>query len=568
MDWLDQFYMSLEVECCLYPGNLRLECTSIEYDVASGFEDPWSTCAADLDGDQDMDVLAVSYNNHAVSCWLNQEGTGTSWQTVFMGEVMRVESIISADFDGDGDQDAATLSEWEGIDVWLNSNGQGTSWVRSPVSNFYYGHGSLYPSDPDGDGDVDLFACASESDLLCWFENMNGSGSTWVEHVLDDSCSNIRSMCAADIDGDGDEDVFGAGWTSAYVSWWENPGGTGPEWQEHFIDENFEKASEVFSCDMDGDVDVDVVGTSMQDSEVRWWENADGSGEEWLPHEIGSQYGAFTVCASDTDNDGDFDVIVGGRGNNSVCLYTNISGPGLVWSSRVIDPDDADPYCVRAADLNGDNLPDVIVAETDFFTELSWWNINVYPQTGYLTSSILNMEEEPQWLAVDWSGEEPSGTETVFQFRTGKNPLNLGYWTEYIYQPCDLCDIVSPGDTLFQYRVRFFSDNVNATPMLEDFLVSWDVNGCSEQNNITDPIRISPNPAVSGSSFSVRMDVAELTDVELALRDLSGRTVYSRAFCCQAGQSGIELQAPAPGLYFITTQIEGLSLSRKLIVVR
>ncbi|MCD6588951.1 MAG: T9SS type A sorting domain-containing protein [Candidatus Fermentibacteraceae bacterium] len=567
-DWQNQFYMSLDVEYNINPGKICLVSTCVENVISSKFEDPRSTCAVDLDGDQDMDVIAVSFTDDSVSCWLNLDGSGTSWQEVFLGEVLEPLSVTTSDFDGDGDMDAATLSSWDGIDVWLNMNGQGTSWSRiSVVPN--YNEGCVEASDVDGDGDIDLLVCSSASGVgfLTLFENIDGSGLTWYEHVLNDSCGGIRSICVADVDGDGDDDVFGARWTPGYVSWWENPGSTEPGWQEYFIDENFGKASEVCSCDMDGDGDVDVVGTSMQESEVRWWENADGFGGEWLPHEIGSQFGAFTVCASDIDNDGDFDVIVGGRGNNSVCLYTNISGPGLVWSSRVIDPDDADPYCVRAADLNGDDLADVLVGETDFFTELTWWNLNSYPQTGYVTSSILCMEEEPQWLAVDWSGEEPPGTETVFQFRTGTDPQNLGYWTGYIYEPCDLCDIVSSGDTLFQYRVRFFTEDSLITPSLDNFLVSWDPNGLSEEESINTLNAISPNPVAGGSVFSVSFSLAGEAEVELIIFNLMGRSVDSYASVFPAGETAVEFPAPSSGIYIVRMNSESFHCSRRLVVL-
>ncbi len=567
-NWQNSFYTRLSAECYLHPGMLQLDSKPYKSIVEPNFDAAWSTYAADLDSDGDLDVLGAARNGDQFACWLNLDGTGTSWQKISLGYLDGPESVIADDFDGDGDLDVAGAASNTGrINIWLNIDGSGTSWFSRIVSSGIDGASCVYSSDIDGDGDIDLFSCSMELHLLCWFENADGAGTAWITHIVDDYCYGIQSVCGADVDGDGDEDVFGARWSHGHISWWENTNGTGIDWEEHYIDEDFAEASEVCSCDMDGDGDIDVLATSVAEHKVRWWENADGAGGSWFSHDVCEyQYKAYTVDVSDIDDDGDYDVVVGGRGNNCVFWYDNFAGPGLVWNAHLIDSEGSDPSSVVAADINTDGSIDILTAAIDS-DEISWWNLACYPRTGYATSSILNMQEEPQWLAVDWSGEEPPGTETVFQFRTGKHPLNLGYWTDYVYEPCDLCDIVSAGDTLFQYRVRFFTDDSSVTPLLDEFLVSWDPNGLSQGESISSLNAISPNPVAGGSVFSVSFSLAEESEVELIIFNLMGRSVDSCASVFPAGETAVEFPAPNSGIYIVRMNSESLHYTRRLAVL-
>ncbi len=62
--------------------------------------------------------------------------------------------------------------------VWYeNANGDGTVWTRRIISASTSLGSSVYASDVDGDGDIDLMSASYEDDKTAWYENTAGGGS-------------------------------------------------------------------------------------------------------------------------------------------------------------------------------------------------------------------------------------------------------------------------------------------------------------------------------------------------------------------------------------------------------
>ena len=75
------------------------------------------------------------------------------------------------------------------------------------------------------------------------------------------------------MDGDLDLDVIGTASLDDDVTWWENTAGDGTAWTEHLIDGSFDGAREAHAVDLDGDGDIDVVGAAETAGDISWWEN-------------------------------------------------------------------------------------------------------------------------------------------------------------------------------------------------------------------------------------------------------------------------------------------------------
>jgi hypothetical protein len=161
------------------------------------------------------------------------------------------------------------------LDWWENLDGVGLSWLQHNVAIEGFDHPHYVDSiDMDHDGDVDLFAAASISDELAWWENDDGSGLAWIKHTID-TFDGASSMQVMDLDYDGDLDVLGSALEADEFSWWENSGDA-VTWTKHTLNNSSEGAASVAAVDMDRDGDLDLVGAGFAADNILWWENRGG----------------------------------------------------------------------------------------------------------------------------------------------------------------------------------------------------------------------------------------------------------------------------------------------------
>ncbi|MFC1462658.1 FG-GAP-like repeat-containing protein [Verrucomicrobiota bacterium] len=299
-----------------------------EHTVDGAFNSARSVYAADVDGDGDMDVLGAAYYAADITWWENTDGTGTNWtEHTVDGTFDGARSAYAADVDGDGDMDVLGAAyNADDITWWENTDGTGTNWTEHTVDGIFDGANSAYAADVDGDGDMDVLGAASYADDIAWWENTDGTGTNWAEHTVDGAFDGANSVYAADVDGDGDMDVLGAAGDADDITWWENTDGTGTSWAEHTVDGAFDGPRSVYAADVDGDGDMDVLGAAYWADDITWWENTDGTGTSWVEHTVDGAFdGAYSVCAADVDGDGHMDVLGAAAADDSITWWENDS---------------------------------------------------------------------------------------------------------------------------------------------------------------------------------------------------------------------------------------------------
>ena len=358
------------------PGKARLWLTGstppkiVVDDLKNGASDVW---AADIDGDGDMDIIgAASDYNGGIDCWKNADGSGSTWNTC--GSFSDgFSSVRAADMDGDGDLDIVASSENDREIVWWeNTDGSGSFgsetyyYKRKIIADGLNRYLSISVADIDGDGDMDVIGAEYRSSQIFWWENYS-NGTSWQEReVGDDSTySSASSVHAMDMDKDGDMDIV---CTQDGISWWENTDGEGRSWRQHIVYDG--RAYDVFAADIDRDGDMDIVASSY-DTGLAWWENQDGIADSWIEHSVDLDSGrAPAVQAADLDQDGDMDILC--AVNDEIAWWENADGLGSSWQEHIAVDNFEGASAVFAADVDGDGDLDIIGAGSGA-EEIAWW---------------------------------------------------------------------------------------------------------------------------------------------------------------------------------------------------
>ena len=74
--------------------------------------------------------------------------------------------------------------------------------VQQVITTATDGAESVYATDLDGDGDMDVLSASSGDDKIAWYENL-GSGNFGPQQVITTAADGATSVYAADLDGDG-----------------------------------------------------------------------------------------------------------------------------------------------------------------------------------------------------------------------------------------------------------------------------------------------------------------------------------------------------------------------------
>ncbi len=180
-----------------------------------------------------------------------------------------------------------------------------------------------YGFDLDQDGDNDIIVAAGvTTNSISWFENTSENGNFSFSHH--NIITNLDGACAADVadlDGDGDLDVIGTGSeASGTFKWAENDGSE--SFTIHSVNHTTFGCSDICARDMDGDGDIDIVGSSLTDNAIYWFEN-DGAAN-FTPHTVTSGYSySQSACALDMDGDGDMDILGSAANLNTISWFEN-----------------------------------------------------------------------------------------------------------------------------------------------------------------------------------------------------------------------------------------------------
>ncbi|MCF6249694.1 MAG: VCBS repeat-containing protein [Methylococcaceae bacterium] len=272
---------------------------------------------ADIDGDSDLDVF-VGVGDGTVSFYRN---TGSNSAPVFMPDAVnnplagfdvgRSAKPTFGDIDGDGDLDAFVGTRIGSVSFYRNTGTNNAPFftpdtIKNPLASFNVGTFSAPTfADIDGDGDLDVFV-GEEYGTVKFYRN---TGTSTAPVFMSDTVNNPlagfnvgydAAPTFADLDGDGDLDAF-VGEDRGTVKFYRNTGtSSSPVFTPDPVNNPLagffvgQSAKPTFA-DLDGDGDLDAFIGEIGGT-VRFFENFDPTSN--------------SVTKNDFNGDGKSDILI------------------------------------------------------------------------------------------------------------------------------------------------------------------------------------------------------------------------------------------------------------------
>jgi len=244
--------------------------------ISTGANAAYAVHAADLDGDGDRDVLSASQQDDRIAWYENDGGEGFSTAQDITTNADGASDVFAADLDGDGDMDVLSASQQDNKVAWYENEGDGNFGGQRVMDSRERPQRpeSVYAADLDGDDDLDVLVASSQDNTIAWYEN-NGSGG-FERRPISTQAVGAIDVYAADIEGDGDLDVFSASAGDDKVAWYANDG-TGSFGREQLVTASAPAGlRSVHAANLDGDGDLDVLSASEDANELVWYRNEKG----------------------------------------------------------------------------------------------------------------------------------------------------------------------------------------------------------------------------------------------------------------------------------------------------
>jgi hypothetical protein len=273
-----------------------------------------------------------------------------------------------------------------------------------------------------------------------WHQNQNFSQLDFKAHLIDTDV--VNAVFSADMDGDGDVDVLGASSFGNEIAWWENLDVGSGSFYKRTIDGDFYRAERIYAVDIDGDNDIDVLGGSYQGNKVAWWENTES--DTFTKHLIDSDFKrSVSVLGVDLDSNGDMDVLGASKYDGTIVWWENDGSEN--FTKKIVENYFFSVSRVYAADIDSDGDMDVVGVSSSS-SQIAWWeNDGTQNFTKYIIgenlsfgygvfATDLDSDGDVDVLGADLYGDEIAWWENDGSQSFTKDSLDAEInWPRWIY---------------------------------------------------------------------------------------------------------------------------------------
>jgi hypothetical protein len=335
--------------------------------------------AGDFTGDGRKDLVSGRWVYHNPGGDLTGPWRRIEWP-------MEIDGLLALDVDGDGRDDVIAAGTER--QYWCAPRPGGVEWDiheigRLPVASHGFSSQGYFLADlvPGGKPEILLVGRG-----VHYFEIPDDpTVRPWPSHTIFPDGANGEGVAAADIDGDGWNDIAVALRRPGHqrgmadtVTWWRNPGRFGGAWVRHDIGNTIHQADRIRIADVNGDGRPDVIVSEERspghdpDGALFWFENP-GKEAPWPRHTIGVQWSMNNLDTADLDGGGHIDIVTGEHKGPHMRVQAWMNDGRGRFTPNEIDRGVESHLGTRLFDLDGDGDLDLATTGWRVFQNLTIW---------------------------------------------------------------------------------------------------------------------------------------------------------------------------------------------------